>query len=104
MMPYLFFVLLAAGTVIGAEIPVLSANGDSEVILGTISTEAYTETLVATKLALDHQFLREMTLATEQGDAWKLDRFSIGLGISGEIGVGPYKFGTALKQRLLYTR
>ncbi len=104
MFVHLIFFVLISVTTTKAAIPVLSANGEEERVLGTISIEAYTETLVATKIALDERILRELNLTSDHTGPWKLDRFSIGLGVNGEIGVGPYRFGTALRQRLLYSR
>jgi hypothetical protein len=94
---------LSVDSALSAEIPVLGGDGKSEVILGTISKEVYVDTLVATKAAIDDRIANGLSVFPD-GGGWKLDRFSIGLGLTGEIGVGPYKFGTALKQRLMYGR
>jgi len=35
---------------------------------------------------------------------WELTSFSIGIGVEGEAGIGPWNLGLAVKQRLIFKR
>lgn len=96
-MKLLIFVLLTGQSY--ASIPVLSPDG----VLGSLTADEYTETLISTKEALDRDLMQTLTVS-EKRSSWKLSQIVVGLGINGEIGVGPYKFGTTLKQRFIFVR
>jgi hypothetical protein len=87
-----------------AAIHVIGSNGDSEEVLGTLSQEEYSKTLLATKQGIDHEIMTALSTPESRRTKWKLRRISVGLGATGEIGIGPYKFGSAIKQRFIYAR
>lgn len=35
---------------------------------------------------------------------WKMKKFSLGLGLSGEIGIGPWDIGAAVRQRIIFKK
>lgn len=82
-----------------AAIPVIGPEG----VLGTMSSQEYSDTLVMMKDSVDRD-LMSAQLKSDSTSVWKLSQISIGLGLTGEVGVGPYKFGTTLKQRFIYVR
>lgn len=36
--------------------------------------------------------------------SWKLSKFTLGLGVEGEAGIGPWNLGVAVKQRLVFKK
>jgi uncharacterized protein YpmS len=97
-------ILIFIGNCQAAAIKVLAWDGSSEVIVDEITTEQYQRTLTLIKSALDTQIISGLANYQEQGPSWRLAKISLGLGASGEIGIGPFKFGKALKQRFIYSR
>lgn len=85
-----------------ASIPVLALNEKGEFIEGQIEEKDYVQTLKAMKEAVDQKV---MALdPDDSGKKWQLSKFSVGLGLTGEIGVGPYKYSSTIKQRFFYSR
>lgn len=83
-----------------AAIPVISTDG----VIGSLSTQEYSETLLMMKDSVDRDLMNLVKPETAQKSVWKLSQIYVGLGLTGEVGVGPYKFGTTLKQRFIYVR
>lgn len=83
-----------------AAIPVIGHEG----VLGSMSSQEYSETLVMMKETVDRDLISSAQLKSTEKALWKLSQLSIGLGLTGEVGIGPYKFGTTLKQRFIYVR
>jgi hypothetical protein len=92
----LTFLLVSHTTL--AAIPVLTADG----LIGEISSEEYSKTIITVKEGIDQNLV--LSLKEPQGIYWKLDKISVGVGATGEIGIGPYKLGSSIKQRFLYAR
>lgn len=87
-----------------AGIPVLGINSNNEVISGEISEKDYSDTLKILKQSLDEKVLPSVSAAEAPEALWKLSKFSLGLGLTGEVGVGPFKYSSALKHRFIYSR
>lgn len=85
-------------------IPVLAVNTRSQAVVAKVDSEHYARTILLIKEALDHQLPQSLKAMDSKASSWKLQKFSVGLGVNGEIGLGPYKFGQALKQRFVYSR
>lgn len=68
-----------------------------------ISNSNYIESLFSMKKAVDHQLVDGLK-SVQANSRWKLSKFSVGLGASGEIGIGPFQIGASIKQRLFYSR
>lgn len=103
-MKQLLVLVIILATNAHAGIPVLGVNSSDEVIAGEISEKDYSETLKILKQSLDDKVLPAVS-STEAPEAkWKLNKFSLGLGLTGEVGVGPYKYSSALKHRFIYSR
>lgn len=47
---------------------------------------------------------KDVLTTNRNASSWELTSFSIGLGIEGEIGLGPWDLGLAIKQRLIFKR
>ncbi len=83
-------------------IPIIGHTRNSTYIYSEMMPEDYIEILKITKSALDEKVVQ--SLNAEASKNWKLNKISIGLGVTGEVGIGPYKFGKSLKQRFVFTR
>lgn len=102
-MPYLILMTLFTGSLLAETVSIISYDGRSRAYINEISEEEYTKTLVATKLGVDQELISPLKEDSKKGP-WKLDKISVGLGATGEIGIGPYKYGVAIKQRFIYGR
>ncbi len=83
---------------------VFAVKENQESIEGEIAPENYIHSLVTIKKTLDDKVVSSLQDLPTESSVWKLQKFSLGIGLTGEIGIGPYKFGHALKQRFVYTR
>lgn len=99
--PLIVFVLMTSSY---AGIPVLAVNDNDEVITGEISESQYIETMKTLKETMDQKVVIGISALEADDSGWKLSKFSLGLGLTGEIGVGPWKYSSALKQRFVYSR
>ena len=99
MMIFLFITTASAGS-----IPVLAMNDQNVLITGEISQTDYIESLQILKETMDKKVVAGISLLEQEGLGWQLSKFSLGLGLTGEIGVGPYKYSSTLKQRFVYSR
>ncbi len=86
-----------------AGIPVLGLSDSNQIITGEISEKDYADTLKVLKNTMDQKVVIGIS-AIETSSQWQLSKFSLGLGLTGEIGIGPYKYSSALKQRFVYSR
>ena len=100
----LVLLFMFTGHASALEIPVIGRTQDSRYIYGAISEERYIETLMQMKAGIDSQLISTLPATTDKSQGLKLKKISVGLGASGEIGIGPYKFGKAVKQRFVYGR
>jgi hypothetical protein len=96
---FLLFLLYACAF---ADIPIISYNGSEEKILGSISPSHYEKILLHIQQNVESQLMKNVYL--QQGRDWDLSQVVVGLGASGEIGVGPWKLGTTFKQRFIFVR
>lgn len=87
-----------------AGIPVLALQENGESIVGEIAEGEYIETISKLKEAMDQKVVVGISAIEDSDSGWKLSKFSLGLGLTGEIGVGPWKYSSALKQRFIYSR
>lgn len=87
-----------------AGIPVLALSEDGREIVGEIEEHHYSETLIALKEGVDQKIAGELMSVSAPERGWRLSTFTVGLGLTGEIGVGPFKYSGVLKQRFLYSR
>ena len=101
---FLVLLCLCISNVFATEIPVIGRTSDSRYVYGAISEENYIETLTQLKAGIDSQLISTLPENSDKSQGLKLKKISVGLGASGEIGIGPYKFGKAVKQRFVYGR
>lgn len=60
-----------------------------------------TETLASLDAVVDQHATKEMAVS---GNKFRLSQIVLGLGASGEIGVGPFKLGAGIRHRTYYKR
>lgn len=99
MMIFLFITTASAGS-----IPVLALNDQGVLVTGDISSSDYIESLKVLKETMDKKVVTGISAMESDGTGWQLSKFSLGLGLTGEIGIGPYKYSSTLKQRFVYSR
>lgn len=99
---FLMILLLSSFSVAG--IPILGLNDRQEIVSGEISEKDYVDSLKVLKQALDEKVVVGISAVENSSTHWQLSKFSLGLGLTGEVGVGPYKYSSALKQRFVYSR
>ncbi len=104
-MPWLLMMIFLFITTASADtIPVLAMNDQNVLITGEISNSDYTESLKILKETMDKKVVEGISVLEQSGQGWQLSKFSLGLGLTGEIGAGPYKYSSTLKQRFVYSR
>ena len=96
--------LIFITTCFARPIKVIAYDGKSKVHLVEISTDQYIKSLLALNEGLEGQVEKEEIRLPLNAQGWKLQKFSLGLGTSGEIGIGPFSFASSLKQRFIYSR
>ncbi|MES2526453.1 MAG: hypothetical protein V4598_05175 [Bdellovibrionota bacterium] len=104
-MPWFMMMIFTLITTASAfAIPVLALNDQNVLISGEISTTDYIESLRVLKETMDQKVVTGISILERDGQGWQLSKFSLGLGLTGEIGVGPFKYSSTLKQRFVYSR
>jgi hypothetical protein len=93
-----FIFLLVALSAHAGSIPVFNETGE----IGSLTAQEYAKTLSAVQAGLQEKLITP--LETSNDWTWKLEKISLGLGATGEIGIGPYQLGTSVKQRFVFTR
>ncbi|HXH76484.1 MAG TPA: hypothetical protein VNJ08_16050 [Bacteriovoracaceae bacterium] len=100
----IIMILAMVGTCNAASIKVLGIDGNSKIVMGEMRPDIYVETIFLTKNALDQQAISGLENFKDKGPSWRLSRISMSVGVTGEVGFGPFKYGKSLKQRFVYTR
>ncbi len=101
-MSWILIPLFFLSHIFAASIPVLGLSDQGESMEGLIEEKDYADTLVIMKEAIDQKVVGVSESNREKN--WQLSKFSVGLGLTGEIGIGPYKYSSAIKQRFVYSR
>lgn len=102
-MSWILLPLIMIGYAGAVSIPVLALNDKGEFIEGKIEDRDYVESLRIMKETMDQEVLPRIQQETSQA-RWQLSKFTLGLGLTGEIGAGPFKYSGAVKQRFVYSR
>ena len=102
-MSWILILFITLGTSF-AGIPVLGINTNDEVITGEISEKDYSETLRVLKSTMDDKIVQTLSAPETAETHWQMNKFSLGLGLTGEVGAGPFKYSGVLKQRFIYSR
>jgi hypothetical protein len=103
-LPALLLLLLMMVKAHAHALPVLALNERGKYHAVEMSLKEYTESLQALKQAFDQQLQTSAGRPASGNPYWQLHKISFGLAVTGEIGIGPYRYGKALKQRLIYGR
>ena len=93
--------LTSSFVVSGSEILVIASDGKEEKI-EKHSSKSIQESLKKINQSKNEAVLRSLE-NFQNKSKWKVSKVSIGLGLSGEAGIGPWNLGLAIKQRLVYT-
>jgi hypothetical protein len=100
----ILFIFILIQNCYAGNIQIIGQTSNSKFIAPQISSDAYVQTLLLLKQGIDSQVVNGLGSLDAPAASWQLQKFSVGVGMSGEIGVGPYKFGKAIKQRFVFSR
>lgn len=81
------------------EILVIGANDKGEEQVHQTTMEKVETALLKANAERKQLALQVLEKNNDQSE-WKLSQFSLGLGVEGEAGIGPWNLGLAIKQRL----
>lgn len=82
---------------------VIGNNSNGEEIVYETKAEKVTKALIEANF-LNKELALEVLEKNSSQSSWKLSQFTIGLGVEGEAGIGPWNLGLAIKQRLVFKR
>lgn len=101
--------LILLGTVLSMQV----VNANDLVVIGANSkgeeqvhhtTMEKVETALLKANAERQKLALEVVEKNNDQSEWKLSQFSLGLGVEGEAGIGPWNLGLAIKQRLHFKK
>tara|TARA_R110002072_G_scaffold534_5_gene3775 strand:+ start:31508 stop:31819 length:312 start_codon:yes stop_codon:yes gene_type:complete len=87
----------------GANLPVITLDENGVEKVSTLTKESYQKSF---SFILDQANQAALSLdGTHKAvNDWKLTKFSLGLGLAGTVGLGPWDLGLSLKQRFIFTK
>lgn len=74
----------------------------SEVVYKTTATKI--EKALVESNYLKKELAQNVLANNISQSSWKLNQFTLGLGLEGEAGIGPWNLGLAIKQRLVFKK
>jgi hypothetical protein len=87
-------------------IALVGADDNNNSVTKIISGKDYEEKV--SKIITEFRTSTVPVVTAERGESksskWKMKKFSIGLGLAGEIGIGPWKIGSEVKQRIFFVK
>ena len=92
-------VVLLSQAVAANNLLVIGVKSDGEEQVHQTKMERVEEALLKANLERKRLALEVLEKNNDQSQ-WKLSKFSLGLGVEGEAGIGPWNLGLAIKQRL----
>lgn len=88
-----------------SEILLLGVNDKGEEVQRELKADDYSNHLSKTLIAINNSVLERLPVEVEKSqNGYKLNKVSIGLGMSGEFGLGPWTLGAAVKHRIIFKR
>lgn len=95
--------LFSTSSLYADDLLVIGLTNDGEEKVHQTTTQKVEKALL--KANLERKRIALEVLEKNQGQSdWKLSKFSLGLGLEGEAGLGPWNLGLAIKQRLVLKR
>lgn len=102
---FLLAVLICTWSEVRAdEITYLGLSGDGLELSHAFNEKEYEQHLTETFGALDSVVEQESSKLTIADGKFRLSQIVLGLGASGEIGIGPFKLGAGIRHRTYYKR
>lgn len=100
----LFGAMLALSLTANAQTLKIIGWQDGKEIIQNLSSENYLKVLNQTEEQFDRLISQELSDLENKRLGYKLSTICLGIGASGEIGLGPWKVGTGFRQRFYYKR
>lgn len=87
----------------GQDVYLIGADKNNKEVVTKTSVVSLKEALSQT---LETQKTMALDVLNQNNDqtSWKLSQFTLGLGLEGEAGIGPWNLGLAIKQRLVFKK
>lgn len=82
---------------------IIGVNDNNEEHVHQTKIEKVESALIAAN-AERQKLALEVLQKNQDQSSWKLSKFSLGLGVEGEAGIGPWNLGLAIKQRVFFKR
>ncbi|MCP4912359.1 MAG: hypothetical protein GY909_04505 [Oligoflexia bacterium] len=87
-----------------ARLPVIMVDENGVERVETLSKESYQKSFTYILNQANEAASGLNGQESLAGSSYKLSKFSLGLGLEGKIGLGPWDLGLALKQRFIFKR
>ena len=81
------------------DLLIIGANNSGEEQVHQTKMETVESALLEANMERKRLALEVLEKNNDQSE-WKLSKFSLGLGVEGEAGIGPWNLGLAIKQRV----
>jgi hypothetical protein len=87
----------------GQDVYLIGASSGNKEVIHKTNVSSLQQSL---SKALDAQKTMALDVLDRNKDesSWELKKFTLGLGIEGEAGIGPWNLGLAVKQRLVFKK
>jgi hypothetical protein len=100
---YLIGLFLFSSSLVAGEVFVIGTDSEGKELVYPAKLKTLEKALT---LARSQHFSAANDLLSKNRDLsqWELKEFTLGLGVEGEAGIGPWNLGLAIKQRLVFKR
>lgn len=95
--------LIVSSNIFGQDVYLIGADKNNNEIIYKSNAHSIHSSLQKTVEAQKEMALDVLAKNQDQS-SWKLKSFTLGLGLEGEAGIGPWNLGLAVKQRLVFKR
>lgn len=101
--PILIAFLFVSPLCLGQDVYLIGTDASNKEVISKADAVNVTKSL---SKALETQKIYALEVLEKNQDKsnWSLDKFTVGLGIEGEAGIGPWNLGLAIKQRLEFKK
>ncbi|MCR9205013.1 MAG: hypothetical protein NXH75_10575 [Halobacteriovoraceae bacterium] len=105
MKPKIFLGLLFISVALRAEqnVYLIGADKNNKEVIYKTNVNSLQRSLSKT-LAAQKTMALDVLEQNKDESSWKLSKFTLGLGVEGEAGIGPWNLGVAVKQRLVFEK
>jgi hypothetical protein len=95
--------LLLSPLTLANDIVVIGNSSEGTEVIYKTSAKNIERSLLDANI-LKRELAQEVLANHTFQSSWKLNQFTLGLGVEGEAGIGPWNLGLAIKQRLVFKK